>query len=416
VAALNRDLDMARETLRDERAGVRFYASDSSVRAAVEAGATLIEALGNALIQSGEVQVGRAVDSGDLDPIDALRQLAENPACVPGGGRRGFLDGFPWLVTSAYADPGCTLTTNSGREIRVSDVDTCISVLLKGTLSVALLPTAQYEFRLGLQEGTLDYASDIVDAIRALPDTDFRALIDDTAELLTLIRNDPVGMGQLLGESVVENLQAETFELLKALGEKDYRTAGRKLGYIQTEIALAVIPAGGAAVGGGRATARLVDMMRRQVGGSDRGGSGGGGTPNRLATDVDVSNHFQQNRNFWSSEPVAFNGNRIYQRNDLFDPNQTSTWTQNGQQVTGTNIDRMASGRAPIGTDGNPVNLHHMTQTQGGALAEVTQTFHTQNYGVIHINTGQLPSGISRSQFNAWRQLYWQNRAATFGQ
>jgi hypothetical protein len=32
VAALNRDLDMARETLRDERAGVRFYASDSSVR------------------------------------------------------------------------------------------------------------------------------------------------------------------------------------------------------------------------------------------------------------------------------------------------------------------------------------------------------------------------------------------------
>ena len=32
VAVLNRDLDAARETLRDERAGVRFYASDSSVR------------------------------------------------------------------------------------------------------------------------------------------------------------------------------------------------------------------------------------------------------------------------------------------------------------------------------------------------------------------------------------------------
>ena len=31
VAALNRDLDMARETLRDERAGVRFYASDSAI-------------------------------------------------------------------------------------------------------------------------------------------------------------------------------------------------------------------------------------------------------------------------------------------------------------------------------------------------------------------------------------------------
>ena len=31
VAALNRDLDAARETLRDERAGVRFYASDSAI-------------------------------------------------------------------------------------------------------------------------------------------------------------------------------------------------------------------------------------------------------------------------------------------------------------------------------------------------------------------------------------------------
>ena len=109
-----------------------------------------------------------------------------------------------------------------------------------------------------------------------MPDTDFRALIDDTAELLTLIRNDPVGMGQLLGESVVENLQGGDLpSSSRRSAEKDYRTAGRKLGYIQTEIALAVIPAGGAAVGGGRATARLVDIMRRQVGGSDRGGSGG---------------------------------------------------------------------------------------------------------------------------------------------
>jgi filamentous hemagglutinin len=285
VAALNRDLDMARETLRDERAGVRFYASDSSVRAAIEAGATLIEALGNALIEAGEVQVGRAVDSGDLDPIDALRQLADNPACVSRREQRGFLDGFPWIVTSAYADPGCTLTTNSGRVIQVSDVDTCISVLLKGTLSVAFLPSAQFEFRMGLQEGGVDYASDIVDAILALPETDFRALIDDTAQILALIRSDPGGMAQLLGESVVETLQEETFELLRALADKDYHTAGRKLGYIQTEIALAVIPAGGAAVGGGRATARLVDMMRRQAGGPDRGGSGGGLGPNNLALD-----------------------------------------------------------------------------------------------------------------------------------
>ena len=136
---------------------------------------------------------------------------------------------------------------------------------------------------------------------------------------------------------------------------------------------------------------------------------------NRVATQADVRRHFQQNRQFWSSEPVTFNGNRVYQRNDLFDPNHTSSWTQNGQAVSGTNLERMTAGRAPIGTDGKPIPLHHMTQSQNGALAEVTQTFHTQNYGPIHINTGQLPSGISRSQFNRWREQYWVNRAASYG-
>ncbi|MDO9417156.1 HNH/ENDO VII family nuclease [Pararhizobium sp.] len=85
------------------------------------------------------------------------------------------------------------------------------------------------------------------------------------------------------------------------------------------------------------------------------------------------------------------------------------------QEVTGTNLQRMASGRAPIGTDGNSVNLHHMTQTQNGAIAEITQTFHQQNSGVIHINPGQLPSGINRSQFNTWSKQYWQDRAANWG-
>jgi len=129
-------------------------------------------------------------------------------------------------------------------------------------------------------------------------------------------------------------------------------------------------------------------------------------------TTVDPS---QLNRKFWTTE-TDFSGNKVFQRNDLFDPNQVSTWTKNGKQVTGTNLKRMSDGRAPIGADGNSVSLHHMTQTQGGAIAELTQTFHTQNYGTIHINTGQLPSGITRSQFNRWREQYWKNRSITYGE
>ena len=74
----------------------------------------------------------------------------------------------------------------------------------------------------------------------------------------------------------------------------------------------------------------------------------------------------------------------------------------------------MQSGRAPIGYDGKPINLHHMTQKQSGAIVEVSQSFHQQNKGVIHINPNTIPSGIKRNEFNQWKKNYWINRANDF--
>lgn len=129
--------------------------------------------------------------------------------------------------------------------------------------------------------------------------------------------------------------------------------------------------------------------------------------PNRVATQADVAESFQQNRRFWTDDPVNFNGNRVYQRNDLIDPNRVDP-------VSGrTNLELMQVGRAPLGPDGKPVNLHHLTQSQSGAIAEVTQTLHSNNHGVLHMpNT--VPSGINRTEFNAWRRNYWRNRANDF--
>jgi filamentous hemagglutinin len=151
--------------------------------------------------------------------------------------------------------------------------------------------------------------------------------------------------------------------------------------------------------------------VARKVGKAAKATSRAKYAPNRTP-----ESYFGQQRRYWTDDPVQFNGNRVYQRNDQFDPGQVSTWRENGQFVQGTNLERMASGRAPIGNDGRPINLHHMTQTQGGAIAEVTQTFHQQNFGTIHINTGSLPSGINRAEFDAWRADYWRNRAGTWGQ
>jgi len=135
----------------------------------------------------------------------------------------------------------------------------------------------------------------------------------------------------------------------------------------------------------------------------------------RAGDDISSAKYFGQERKFWSAEPVEFSGNKVYQRNDLFDPQQVSSWKEKGQTVTGTNIDRMASGRAPIGTDGKSVNLHHMTQSQNGPIAEVTQSFHQENSSVIHINPNTTPSGINRPVFDKWKSQYWQQRAAGYG-
>jgi hypothetical protein len=136
---------------------------------------------------------------------------------------------------------------------------------------------------------------------------------------------------------------------------------------------------------------------------------------NRTATQADVARQFQQNRQFWTQDPIQFSGNKVFQRNDLIDPNHVSEWIVRGQTVRGTNIERMAAGRAPIGPDGNSVNLHHLTQQQNGAIAEVTQTLHSTNHGVLHMpNT--VPSGINRAQFQTWSRNYWKQRAANWGE
>nr|WP_246856874.1 HNH/ENDO VII family nuclease [Brenneria sp. CFCC 11842] len=121
-----------------------------------------------------------------------------------------------------------------------------------------------------------------------------------------------------------------------------------------------------------------------------------------------------QSRQFWKKDPIEFNGNKVYQRDDLFDPNLMTTWRDKGKVFRGTNIERMATGRAPVGYDGNAVNLHHMLQTQNGPIAEVSQTFHKANHGIIHIIPNTIPSGINRAEFNAWREQYWMYRASGY--
>jgi hypothetical protein len=110
----------------------------------------------------------------------------------------------------------------------------------------------------------------------------------------------------------------------------------------------------------------------------------------------------------WKGE-VNFEGNRVFQRNDLIDPKRRAP---NGE----TNLQLMRRGCAPYGPDGERIELHHLIQTQRGAIAEITKTFHNVNTKVIHVNWPQrnFPSGINRELHDQWRENYWKFRARDF--
>jgi len=101
-------------------------------------------------------------------------------------------------------------------------------------------------------------------------------------------------------------------------------------------------------------------------------------------------------KSLWVRKVV--NGRIVYQRDDLFE------WTSD-------NINLMRDGRAPIGYDGKPIQLHHLLQMEPGSLAEVTTTFHKK------IPNKQVESGNSyqknpklKQAYKNYRENYWKTR------
>jgi len=110
--------------------------------------------------------------------------------------------------------------------------------------------------------------------------------------------------------------------------------------------------------------------------------------------------------NCWKRS-IKFRGVRVFQRNDLIDPHLV-------YKDSLTNVQRMQWGRAPIGLDGYPIELHHLIQSPDGSIAEVTRTFHQRYSRTLHINGNTIPSGIDRAAFAKWREAYWKHRAEGF--
>ena len=99
---------------------------------------------------------------------------------------------------------------------------------------------------------------------------------------------------------------------------------------------------------------------------------------------------------------------KVYQRNDI-DFNYFD-------ETTGlTNLERMQAGKPPIGSDGNPVQLHHILQKEVGPIVEIREITHQEYYSQLH---GLIEDGASfrnnpvlNKQYNNFRRSYWKWRA-----
>ena len=111
-------------------------------------------------------------------------------------------------------------------------------------------------------------------------------------------------------------------------------------------------------------------------------------------------------KKYWNKK-VKYGGSTVYQRDDLIDPKKIDGKGR-------SNLQRMQAGIAPLGKDGKSINLHHLIQMDGGNLAEILSSKHSENKVMIHVNPNTIPSGINRKEFAKYTRKYWRRRAKDF--
>ena len=123
----------------------------------------------------------------------------------------------------------------------------------------------------------------------------------------------------------------------------------------------------------------------------------------------------------WAAKKVQ--GKVVYQQTgrQVFNPHKEVYLPREIGGGIGINVDLMRHGRAPIGVDGNPVNLHHIGQDDRSAVVEITKQMHAENAKVLHIfhgmNRSEFPTDVTpvdRASFREWRHTYWKEIALDY--
>lgn len=83
-----------------------------------------------------------------------------------------------------------------------------------------------------------------------------------------------------------------------------------------------------------------------------------------------------------------------------------------------TDLELMKSGKAPIGKDGKPINLHHLIQKEPGTMLEILHTTHKEYHKVLHQLVEKGDSFRNnpelQQQYDNFRRKYWMWRAEEY--
>ncbi|MCC6781468.1 MAG: HNH/ENDO VII family nuclease [Planctomycetes bacterium] len=109
-------------------------------------------------------------------------------------------------------------------------------------------------------------------------------------------------------------------------------------------------------------------------------------------------------RGKFKTRQVRFEGTEVVQKDGLIDPSRRA---RSGE----TSLELMRRGRAPLGPDEIPIQLHHVSQDDDGVILELPGSFHQEHSGILH-EPGS--TRIDRLAFARWKQRYWRCRARAF--
>ena len=106
-------------------------------------------------------------------------------------------------------------------------------------------------------------------------------------------------------------------------------------------------------------------------------------------------------------------------RGMLKNKDKTAHWDRHVYQdnkafpASDKNLCQMLKGRAPIGNDGKPINLHHIIGEEPGAMLEMQQSIHQKISKNLHffIDKSFRNDKDAADHFEAFKKDYWKKRA-----